>query len=330
MRRRHFAGLIAIVALGAILTGCGQPAQKTVISQLQQVQTSLSSYRASALMTVALGSRVEKYYVETWFKAPDLYRIALANEAHEVSQIILHNGRNVFLISPGTKRVIRFQGNWAARQGQMYLYHALIARLLSESEPTFRLRDGIFTFTLPGDPGNPLIRTERVQLADKTFAPVKLELFDRKDHAVITLTWTGFATGVVFAPGAFSPEQTTSLQPIEVPVSASVRVASPVEPDWLPADDELSGRVQRGGTTFIRYAGPLPFIVVETRARAGGQGLSAGQLVLLYGLPAVLTHVGPVVSVFWDADGSAFEVMGHLSTADVLRVAESMVAASAP
>ncbi|MCY0870192.1 MAG: hypothetical protein OWT27_06345, partial [Firmicutes bacterium] len=177
MRRRHFAGLVAIVALGAILTGCGQPSQTTVIRQLQQAQTNLSSYRASAVMTVALGARVERYYVDTWFKAPDLYRIALANDAHEVSQIILHNGRNVFLISPGTRRVIRFQGNWAARQGQMYLYHALIARLLSESEPAYRLRDGIFTFTLAGTPGNPLIRAEKVQLADKTFAPVKLELF---------------------------------------------------------------------------------------------------------------------------------------------------------
>ena len=325
MRKTHWVAFALTLTLGLTLAGCGQPNVTQVVQQLQSMQSNLTSYKTTAFMTVHLPGSVERYYVETWFQAPDRYRIALGNENKEISQIILHNSRGIYIISPNTKKVIKFQGDWAEKQGQLYLYHALLSKIVAADSPVYSNRENLVTFTMSGDPLNPLVSSQKIVLESSTYAPKQVVLLDREKRPVITVDYTSYQKGVTFSPNAFSPEQTTTLQPVEMPVSASEQSFGVIEPTWVPGNDSIMDETEQNGSIFVRYDGSLPFTIVENRPGANSIDVGTGTMVTLYGIPAVLTKSGSLSQLYWMNSGVEFAMTSRMNTPDLIHVAASTI-----
>ncbi len=311
--------------MGLVLAGCGQAGVAQVIQRLQNVQSSLTSYKSSAIMTVRLQGAVQKYFVETWYQAPNQYRIALGHDAKDISQIILHNTQGIYIISPSTKKVIRFQGDWAERQGHLYLYHSLLGRIVSAASPDLSNRDKALVFTVPADPVNPIVSTQQIVLDPSSYAPKQVVLLNKDKQPVITMDYTSFQTGVSFAPNAFTPDQATSLQSVEMPVSAVEQGFGVIEPTWAPGNDAVTNESEANGVVFIRYDGNMPFTLAEQRPGTGSLSLGSGSLLTLYGIPAVLTGAGNLHQMYWLDNGVEFQLTSRMSVPDLIRVAASTV-----
>ncbi len=325
MRLKRFWGFLVTLCLGFVLVGCGEPSATQMIHQLQTVQSSLTSYETKAMMTVHVQGALQKYYVETKFRAPNLYSIALGNENKEISQIILHNEQGIYIISPGAKKVIRFEGDWAEKQGYLYLYHSLLNRIIASSNPDYSIRDKVASFVLAADPLNPLISTQKISLDASTFSPKQVVLYDRQKQPVITLDYLSFEKGMNFQPGTFSPDQATTLQTIEMPVSSVEQGFGVIEPSWVPSDDALLDETERNGVVFVRYNGQEPFTMIEERPGAGDVAIGQGNLVTLYGIPAVLTGSSGVHQLYWMDHGVEFQLTSKMATQDLIHVAASTV-----
>ena len=327
VRRMRWAGFVLTLVMGLLLAGCGQASVVRVIQRLQNVQNSLTSYKSSAVMTVRLQDAVQKYYVETWYQAPNQYRIALGHDAKDISQIILHNSQGIYIISPSTKKVIRFQGDWAERQGHLYLYHSLIGRIVSSANPDMSSRDKVLTFTVPADPVNPIVTTQQIVLDEASYAPKQVVLLNKDKQPVITMDYTSFQSGVTFAANAFTPDQATSLQAVEMPVSAVEQGFGIVEPTWVPGNDEMASESETNGVVFVRYGGKQPFTLAEQRPGTENLSLGAGSLLTLYGIPAVLTgnSARNLHQLYWLDNGVEFQLTSRMSVPDLIKVAASTV-----
>ncbi len=324
MRRKNWAALLLTVSLALVLSGCGQSATQTA-KQLQEMQKSLTTYKTEAFMTVHVQGVVQRYYVETWYQAPNLYRIALGNENKDISQIILHNAQGIYIISPSTRKVIRFQGDWAEKQGHMYLYNSLLSSIISAAKPEYSVKDKVVTFVVPTDAQNSLVTSQKIELDQTTLGPKQVILYDKAQRPVITMNYISFQKGVHFPTNAFSPDQATTLKSIEMPVSAVEQGFGVIEPTYIPHNDSMEDEADQNGVIFVRYAGAEPFTLVETRSSAGSLELGAGKLLTLYGVPAVLTGSTGVHQLYWLQHGVEFQLTSHMPVASMTKVAASMV-----
>lgn len=325
MRRKKWTGFVLTLTLGAILAGCAPLGSAQMIKSIQNVQSSLSSYKTQATMTVRLQDAVQRYYVETWYQSPNQYRIALGNDAHDISQIIVHNAQGIYIISPSTKKVIQFQGDWAEKQGQLYLYHTLLNRILSVQNPDITSKDKLLTFTLPAESLSPLISTQRIVLDKGSFAPKQVVLYDKGKQAVITVDYLSFQKGVTFNANAFTPDQATTLKSFDMPVSSIEEGFGVIDPTWVPPGDEIASETESAGVVFVRYGGPHPFTLAEERPGSQSIDVGQGNLVTLYGLPAVMTGAGSLHQLYWFDHGVEFQMTSSMPVSDLIHVAESTV-----
>lgn len=308
-----------------MLAGCGPFGSAKVAQQLQTASQQLGSYQSAAIMSIAEPSSLQQYYVETWFKAPDSYRIALGSSKNEVSQIILHNDKGTYLITPGVKKVMRFQGNWADRQGQFYLYQNLLKDILASQPLRYKTDKELITFVLAPVGVTPYAATEKVLLNRKTFYPQSIVLSDSSQKLVLSIRYTTFKTGVPFQNDAFSPDQATTLKAVEWPVGASIQGFGVVEPAWIPARDTLQDESDQNGVVMIRYKGAAPFTIVENRPREGAVDLGQGRLLTLNGIPAIWTGTGDVHQLYWVNQAVEYTMSARMSQPDFIRVAASTV-----
>lgn len=325
MRRKKWTGFVLTLALGAILAGCAPLGSAQTIKSIQSVQNNLSSYKTQATMTVRLQDAVQRYFVETWYRSPDQYRIALGNDARDISQIIVHNAQGIYIISPSTKKVIQFQGDWAEKQGQLYLYHILLNRILSVQNPDIARKDKLLTFTLPADSVSPLVSTQRIVLDEGSFAPRQVVLYGKDKQAVITVDYLSFQKGVTFNANAFTPDQATTLKSFDMPVSSIEEGFGVIDPSWVPQGDDVASETESAGIVFVRYGGPYPFTLAETRPDGQSIDVGQGSLVTLYGLPAVMTGTGPLHQLYWFNHGVEFQLTSSMPVSDLVHVAESTV-----
>ena len=328
MQKKVYWSTGLTVLFGVVLAGCGPFGGARVVKQLQTFSQNLQTYQSTALMTINGVGSSQQYYLETWYEAPDRYRIALGNDNKEISQIILHNEKGTYLITPSAKKVIRFQGNWAAQQGQFYLYQSLLKDIVASEPLRYRTEKTILSFQLKPSGISPFAAIEEVKMDRKNYYPQSVQFLDQQQKPVLSIRYTSFKQGVTFRQNAFSPEQTTTLTSLEWPVSASQQGFGVIEPAWIPARDSLQDESEKDGVVFIRYNGAMPFTIIENRPKSGAVDLGQGHLMTLNGLPAIWTGAGVVHQLYWVNQNVEYTMTAKMNQSDFLRVASSTVDSS--
>lgn len=326
LRQKLYLVFVCCLVLSLTLVGCGSRDQETVLKDLGEMKQDLKAYESKAMMTVSANNQVQKYSIETWYQSPHYYRIALGNENKEVTQVIIRNDDGVFVVSPQLKKSFRFRGDWAENQGYVYLYHAVIDRVLNAKERGFEAKDGQLSFTMKMEPENPLVTEQKVTLKDSNLHPVQVALLDKDKKAVVSVDYESFKSGVEFKKEQFSPEAAMAMAPTDAkPVMAGAKDFGIIEPRYLPNGAKMVDQQETKSTVMLRFDGQNPFTITEHRPAAKDTSLYAGEIVDLWGVPAVVAGAeAGNRSMYWFHNGVEFSLTGNMAVDEMIRVAQSM------
>jgi outer membrane lipoprotein-sorting protein len=330
--RKSIAWIVWIILMiGMLITGCGTVTQESVLNDLQSIEKNLKTYKSKAMMTVQTSDIPQKYYIETWFQSPSLYRIALGDEKREITQVIVRNNEGIYVINPQLKKSFRFKGEWAENQGHVYLYHAMIHQILQAKEKTFKQDENTVSFDIPVKE-NPLIVHQKIVLDERKLDPRQILLFDKSDKAIVNVTYEEFKTGVKFADDDFTPEKVMALADPKhaIPAMTHKNDFGIIEPTYVPKGFERKDTIESDDSVLLRYSGEQgAFTLKETRSSSLSQALVGGnQLVDLFGAPAVVTGAGNAKTIYWTRNGVEFALTGSLPVQEMMKIAASMIDAT--
>ncbi|GAX89197.1 DUF4367 domain-containing protein [Effusibacillus lacus] len=327
--RKSFALLMAaILVLSLGLAGCGKRTMDNVVKDLQGVQKSLKSYQSKAMMVVQQPQSTTKYYIETWYQAPNLYRIALGNEQKEINQVIVRNEEGIFVVNPQLKKSFRFRGDWAEEHGgHVYLYHAMIDRIIKSQDKKFSAKEGAVVIEMPMMPENPIISKQQVLLDDRKLYPKQMILLNKDEQPVVTVNYESFETGMSFNKDAFTPEAAMAMGKDKgaVPVTAGKTDFGAIEPTYLPKDFTFKEIKEQEGAIYLIYQDGKgkALTIVERRPAPGVAVLPESEVHDLYGIPAVVTGAGDVKTMYWTARGVEFSMTASLPVQEMAKIAQS-------
>jgi outer membrane lipoprotein-sorting protein len=328
LKKSVYLVLITVLVLSLALVGCGKKDQETVMKDLSNFKEDLKSYESKATMTVSANNSQQKYYIETWYLAPNYYRIALGNDPKDITQVIVKNDDGIFVVSPSLKKSFRFKGDWAENQGHVYLYHAAVDRILKSQNLDYDAAEGKLSFTLKMEPENPLVSTQRITLNESNLYPQQIALLDKNEKSLVSVDFDSFTPGVEYKKENFTPEAAMALAPTDAqPVMAGAKDFGIIEPRYLPEGVTMLKPQETQSSVLLRFQGSEPFTIIEHRPAAKDTALRQGEIVDLWGVPAVVSEVdgGETRSLHWFHNNVEFSLTGKLPVDEMVRVAQSMI-----
>ncbi|MCL6636588.1 MAG: outer membrane lipoprotein carrier protein LolA [Alicyclobacillus sp.] len=308
MRKVH-VWVLALGVTASVLAGCGTSTKQAMTQvQTQQQRLDQSNYQSTATMTVQMDNGAQTYYIATDYESPQVYKIALGDSNKNINQVIVRNEHGMFVVSPTLQKVFRFNGNWAQNQGHIYLYDQILQQILTSSDVKVSKKGDQYTFVMPVTPANDIVTRQQVDLAASTLEPRQVILFDNQNKAVVTIRFTSFKTGVKYQPSDFDPQKIAQSGASAKPTLASSQEFGYVEPQ-VTLGDKLNLLHQMSATdAVLRYTGNRSFTLEEWRPDPGTAGLPNGQLVDLFGVPAVLAGDGSARQLTWLNNGVEFQL----------------------
>jgi outer membrane lipoprotein-sorting protein len=358
MRRRipWIVAVAAILALSAVLSGCGKKDASSIVKDLDKVMSKLESYQASGTMTLHTGQQPLNYRVEVWYQKPDYYRIALTNEKRDITQIVLRNDEGVFVLTPSLKKSYRFQSDWPENQGQVYLYQTLVHSIQMDNSRQFTTDKDSYVFdVMAGNYQNGSFARQKIWLSKEDYSPKHVEVTDTNNNVMLEVNFDSFEFGKKFDSSAFDMQQNMNLpggagrsttdgadvQPSETSesgeqqgegalapeVQESVPVIEP-SPDALPEGVYLKdvSDVQLGDKmgVMLRYSGTYDFTILETLQQ--DQDVLKHEGIML-DLGFTIGHLSgdETKTLTWTHDGMEFRITTmDLPQDAMVRVAQSM------
>ncbi|GMA51142.1 sporulation protein YdcC [Alicyclobacillus contaminans] len=307
---RKFGWVLAMGLVVGMVAGCGSPSKSEVASSLQTQAEKLESvnYQSEAKMTVQMDNGAQTYYVHTSYESPDVYKIELGDANKNINQVIVRNANGMFVVSPSLQKVFRFNGNWAQNQGHLYLYDQLLQQLATDKNVKLTKQGSDYLFALPSSQDGDIVSRQEVTMDAKTFTPKKVVLYDKDDTAVVTLQFTSFTTNVKYQDADFDPHKiaSSSTKATMAPVSDKFVY---IEPDVESLGDQLDVTQMDSATSaLLRYTGDHTFTLAESIPSPGVAGLPEGQLVDLYGVPALYAGTDSVHQLVWLNNGYEFSL----------------------
>jgi outer membrane lipoprotein-sorting protein len=220
---RRIAWLVVIaVGISVLISGCVQKDAGSVVKELDHVISRLDSYQGAGKMVLNTGQNPQSYQVEVWYKNPHYYRIALANESEDITQIVLRNDEGVFVLTPHLNKSFRFQSDWPEKQGQVYLYQSLVKSILDDKNRQFVKENDTYVFDVLANYQNPALARQKIWLDAKNYAPRRVEVSDTNGNVLVRVDFTQFAFGAKFEKDSFDMQRNmTSWQIQSLPTLAS-------------------------------------------------------------------------------------------------------------
>ncbi|MBW7476432.1 DUF4367 domain-containing protein [Paenibacillus oenotherae] len=181
-----------LLCVAALLAGCGTKDAESVVKELDKVVTNMESYHGKGTMILHTGQQPLEYQVDVSYQKPQYYRIALTNAKKDITQIVLRNDEGVFVLTPRLNKVFRFQSDWPANQGQVYLYQTLIQSILLDSSRQFAADKDAYVFDVMANYQNGSLARQKIWLNKSDYAPRQVEVSDTNSTVMVEVKFDSF------------------------------------------------------------------------------------------------------------------------------------------
>ncbi|MEB3103763.1 LolA family protein [Ferviditalea candida] len=206
---RRVMGIAAVMLIGiALLAGCGgKKDANSVVKELDQNVTKMESYKGEGTMVLHTGQQPLKYNVEVWYQNPHYYRVALTNEAKDVTQIVLRNDEGVFVLTPHLNKSFRFQSDWPEKQGQVYLYQSLAKSIVNDTNRQFAAENKAYVFDVAANYQNSSLVRQKIWLDKNNYAPQRVEVSDPDGNVLVEVSFDSFKFNANFEKDSFDMQR---------------------------------------------------------------------------------------------------------------------------
>ncbi|TNJ55275.1 DUF4367 domain-containing protein [Paenibacillus hemerocallicola] len=355
---RRVTWMLAIVMCVALVAaGCGTKNAEQVVKDLDHVVGKLDSYQGAGKMTLQTGQQAQEYNVEVWYQNPHYYRIALTNEAKDITQIVLRNDEGVFVLTPHLNKMFRFQSDWPENSGQVYLYQSLVQSIVMDNERQFAQEKDAYVFDVAANYQNGLLARQKIWLNKKDYAPKQVQVSDENNNVMVSVQFSQFEFGKKFDKDSFDMQRNMTSWNIEsMPTTAKVGDATKqgstgttlqptatsdkaaaakqsfgiVEPSYVPKgvkkQDMKEVKLGEDKGILFRYSGAYNYTLVETMPQAKTVTSLAGDIVDLgYTLGVVTGEEKGLRTLTWTYDGIEYRLStGDLPDTEMIQVAQSV------
>ncbi|SHF03463.1 Outer membrane lipoprotein-sorting protein [Seinonella peptonophila] len=321
---RRFS-IMLLLCFALLLTGCGQKSEQEVLQDLAERKQEMNTYQSRGKMVIQTGKEPITYDVEVWYKKPYFYRVAVKNVQKDITQVLLRNHDGVYVLTPHLKKSFRFQSNWPESDGQVYLYQTLIKSILRDKSRKFRTSKHDYQFDVSvALPQHPSRSKQRIWL-DHDLNPKRVQVLNDEHQVMIEVTFQQFQNRTSFDVDSFDMKR--NMQQIGTegdPKSAADAVA----PAYLPAGSRLESERSlsslNGPLTVMRYQGKHPFAITVRRTDTLHQEIAGNAVPInLQQALGVLTTKGKERSLSWIYQGNEYELLGKLSAAEMVKIANT-------
>ncbi|PYI52943.1 DUF4367 domain-containing protein [Paenibacillus flagellatus] len=244
--------LAVVMCVVLIAAGCGTKNAEQVVKDLDHVIGKLDSYQGAGTMTLQTGQQAQQYNVEVWYQNPHYYRIALTNEAKDITQIVLRNDEGVFVLTPHLNKMFRFQSDWPENSGQVYLFQSLVQSIVMDNDRQFTEEKDAYVFDVVANYQNGLLSRQKIWLNKKDYAPKQVHVTDDNNNVLVAVNFTQFEFGKKFEKDSFDMQRNmTSWNIQSMPTSATASDATKqgaTAAGGTKQDPTATG-VQKTGTT---------------------------------------------------------------------------------
>jgi len=207
MRRRISFILVLLLCTTAVLAGCGTKDAESVVKDLDKVVNTMGSYHGKGKMILHTGAQPVEYQVDVSYQKPQFYRIELTNAKKDITQIVLRNDVGVFVLTPRLNKVFRFQSDWPANQGQVYLYQTLIQSILLDSSRQFAVDNDAYVFDVMANYQNGSLARQKIWLNKSDYAPRQVEVSDANNAVMVEVKFDNFEFDSKLDKGVFDTQQ---------------------------------------------------------------------------------------------------------------------------
>lgn len=261
-------GILAVIALSA----CGTKSKDDVVKELAGKAEEIKGYKASAKMTLEMGTEPQVYEIEVWHKDPSYYRVNLKNAQKDQSQMILRNDDGVFVLTPALNKSFRFQSDWPKNSSQAYLYESLVKDIIEDKEAKFTATKNHYVFeTKTRYQNNQMLPTQEITLKKSDLSPVSVKVMDTDNNALVKVEFTDVKFNASFDKKDFDMQKNMTGAQLYVPVSAEVgneefSVKYPSEFPGASLVDEKEIATENGKRVVLTYDGEKSFTIVQEKA----------------------------------------------------------------
>lgn len=322
---------LGILCLFLLLTACGPKDSKDVIADLTDRSEHLNSYTSHGTMTIHNGQEPQKIDIEVWYQKPNFYRVALTNTKKHITQILLKNKQGVYVLTPHLKKSFRFQSDWPANSGQIYLYQSILQNVLADQKRQFRAQKGDYRFEVATTNDYHRTWVKQKILLDHDYLPKQVSILDENDQVMVEVKYDQFKLDTSFDKDAFEMERNLRSLPDQTkPTFADTkRPLLPVTPGYLPKGSKLVNEETikgiNGPIVVMRFMASQPFTLTQRKAMDKEVSTSLyGKPVDLYDAEGVWMTFASQKHLSWTSDGKDYELVGNLPIEEMQKIADSI------
>ena len=345
MKRSKWVMTLALTMITALLlAACGGAKDAAgVVSDIEKLSGKLESYHAEGTMVLNTGQEPQEYGVVVSYQKPEYYRIALTNEANDITQIVLRNDEGVFVLTPHLNKSFRFKSDWPNNQGQAYLFETLAQSIIHDDERQFTTEENAYVFDVLANYQNASLVRQKIWLNKEDYKPQKVVVTDADANEMVTVSFSAFEFDKNFEDNWFDMNRNmTSVSISSVPVIAAEgeedKTAEANEdfgiiyPGYVPEGVEertaVDFKLGERDAIMIQYVGEYDYTLVQSKAAEERMASSSIGTVIELDLGrtvGVLIGENEQRTLMWTHDGVDYRLSsGNLPYEEMVQVAQSV------
>lgn len=272
MKRWSIFGLVSVVLLSVLLSGCGAKSEKSVIEDLRKKVENLNSYQTDATMTFQHNGKKQTYEANISFQKPSYYRVTLSDSKKANKQMILRNSNGVFVLTPELNKSYQFESTWPNNRSQAYLYHSIAKDILNDPNPGFKAKDNTYVFDTKTNYNTTQLANQSITL-QKDLTPDTVQVKDKDQNVIVTVKFKNFKVNPALDKKTFDVKQNMTASRIEdsKPASAAGAAFKVKYPTAEISGTKLSSMkpevTQKGEKYVLQYSGKKPFTLIESQSK---------------------------------------------------------------
>ncbi len=325
-----------------LLTGCGKVDKDKLIKNFKNDVESSKAYTLESKMEIYNAEDTFEYNIKVSYMDDDYFKVDMVNTLSNHEQIILRNGKDVYVVTPSLNKSYKFVSEWPYNSSQSYILNSLVKDIDNDDEIEFTKEEDGYSLIVEVDyPNNSNLKYEKL-FFDKKMNLKTVNVYDDEDIISLKVDFTNIDYKANLKESDFNIDNLVSEdccntdnnsdQNSEGSTETNEKETSALEdiiyPLYVPANTYLKDKetvnTENGERVILTFNGEKNFVIIEESSKV----YDDFEIIPVYGDPTMLSNtIGALStnSLSWSANNVDYYLASNdLSQAEILTIADSL------